>query len=73
MARHRDIERAHAKLEGTSWHIETLLRQSTGSKKDKRNCIYYQKASKKCEYLGSYCMGSGDCSHYQKRQEEISQ
>ena len=69
MARHRDIERAHALLGGEGWHIENARNSSsTGTRKDKRNCLYYDRNNKKCKLLSCYCQGAGNCSSYTRTQ-----
>ena len=76
MARHRDISKAHARLEGEGWHIEyhreAVITSSSKkpkkkhipTKRDKRRCIHYNKTNKSCYKLKCSCMGSGDCASY---------
>lgn len=78
MARHNDISRAHALLEGEGWHIEnhpeSIVKSSkrkkakkksiTKHKRDKRSCIHYNKSNKTCYKLKCICAGSSDCSSY---------
>lgn len=43
MARHKDISRAHALLEGAVWHIEdkTIKLDRHNGRRDKRKCKHY--------------------------------
>lgn len=68
MARHKDIDRASALLEGSQgWHIINPKKTTTGTRRDKRSCLYYNSKNKKCSYLRGYCMGSSDCSVYKHK------
>lgn len=61
MARHKDIDRASALLEGTQgWSITGY--QRSGKRRNKRSYIYHQKGY--CKKLKCECMGSSDCSSY---------
>lgn len=78
MARHNDISRAHALLEGEGWHLEyhpesvikshkpksVKKKAIVKHKKDKRSCIHYNRSNKSCYKLKCTCMGSSDCSSY---------
>lgn len=70
MARHNDISRAHALLEGEGWHIEGRLQKSTSNStgKDRRHCKFYDKNSKTCEKLNySPCVGVRKCPTYREQ------
>ena len=70
MARHNDISRAHALLEGEGWHIErrSQKRTSKPTGKDRRRCINYNKEGKTCKKLhNSPCVGVRKCSTYHER------
>ena len=65
MQRHRDLARAHAELDGSSWHIESVYSRGTGRKRrDKRSCTNYNKESKCCLLNNKICTGSADCVSY---------
>lgn len=76
MARHKDIDRAHADFEGHGFHIEyhreAVVTSSSrkpqkkhiATKRDKRRCIHYNKNNKNCYKLKCACMGSSDCASY---------
>lgn len=66
MARHNDISRAHALLEGVNWHIEKLGNQNTTGRRDKRRCIFYEKSNKFCEDNNKKCPGSTNCFMYRE-------
>ena len=62
MAKHKDINRASALLEGTQgWHVINTKTQHA-KRRNKRNCIYYK--NEYCLKLRCICMGSTDCSSY---------
>lgn len=70
MARHNDISRAHALLEGEGWHIEgrSQKRTSKPTGKDKRRCKYYNKEDKSCKKLDKYpCVGVRKCPTYREK------
>ena len=65
MARHHDIDRAAAKLEGVQgWSIKQVTRIST-KRKDKRGCVHYVKSAGSCD-LGVSCLGAGSCPKYRR-------
>lgn len=76
MARHRDISKAHAKFEGEGWHIEyhreavvtsssrKPKKNNKPKRKNRRNCIHFNKIDKSCYKLKCACMGSSDCASY---------
>jgi len=65
MAKHKDINRASALLEGTQgWHMINAS-YSTGKRKNKRGCMYYNKNY--CTYLKCVCHGAGNCMSYHHR------
>lgn len=78
MARHNDIDRASALLEGVQgWSIKSFSRSggtkfnpqkannsTTRKRKDKRRCSNYNKHNGKCYKLKCTCMGSSDCASY---------
>ena len=76
MARHRDISKAHARLDGEEWHIEyhkeaivtsnsrKTKKKKIPTKRDKRRCIHYNKDSGQCGNLKCFCMGSSGCISY---------
>lgn len=70
MARHNDISRAHALLEGEGWHIESYSQKHTNKPtgKDRRKCKYYDKKNKNCEKLNySPCVGVCKCPIYREK------
>lgn len=70
MARHRDIERAHALLEGEGWHIENAPCIRKTDRPDKRRCIFYDKIRKICNNPSNkrahICNGSSKCIMYRE-------
>lgn len=69
MAKHKDIDRASALLEGVQgWHIENAPYQRKTDRPDKRRCIFYDKISKTCTYNKkiSKCNGSSNCITYRE-------
>ena len=66
MARHKDISRAHALLDGTSWHIEdkTVQYNKHNKRRDKRKCRYYLCISDICALTRYSCKGSSRCKQY---------
>lgn len=66
MARHKDISRAHALLEGEDWHIEdkTIKLDKHNGRRDKRKCRYYLCVSDTCALTKYNCKGSGRCKQY---------
>lgn len=68
MARHTDIDHAHAILDGVSWHINGTGHEINkyGRRRDKRKCKYYLCVSKTCALLHKHCIGSNKCIHYKQ-------
>lgn len=68
--KHKDLNRAHALLEGEGWHIENVGRQQhTTERKDKRRCVHYNKQFKTCEIMSCkypVCIGSSQCPTYRE-------
>ena len=58
-------------MQGVPAHLETL--KGDGTRRDKRNCIFYVKESKFCDcphnlgYYNTPCGGSSKCAYYEKR------
>ena len=65
MARHKDISRAHALLEGEGWHIVNVGSQRRTNRKNKRRCVHYNKTLKTCK-ISSFCVGSSNCGKYRE-------
>ena len=66
MARHRDMSKAHARLEGEGWHIEyhkeTLINSNEKQKRrSRKKCHYYSNGT--CTYAHTSCAGV-DCGSY---------
>lgn len=60
MARHRDISKTHARLEGEGWHLEYHHETVTNpnkkrTRRSKNKCIYYN--SGMCNHAHASCMG----------------
>ncbi len=69
MAKHKDIDKASALLEGVQgWHIENIPYQRKTDRPDKRRCIFYDKSNKTCTYNKkiSKCTGSSNCIAYRE-------
>ena len=66
MARHKDISRAHALLEGEGWHIEdkTVQYNTHSKRRNKRKCRYYLCVSDTCALTRYNCKGSSKCKQY---------
>ena len=66
MARHKDINRVHALLEGEGWHIEdkTVHLNKYNGRRDKRKCRYYLAVSGTCAITKYTCKGSSRCKQY---------
>ncbi len=66
MARHRDISKAHFKLEGEGWHIEYHKEAMTDhnkkhTRRSKKRCLYYRGGM--CTHANALCM-SVSCGSY---------
>lgn len=66
MARHRDISKAHARLEGEGWHIEyhqeaVINPNKKHKRRSKNKCHYYSNGI--CNYAHTSCAGV-DCGSY---------
>ena len=68
MARHTDIDHAHAILDGVSWHIDGTGHNINkyGHRRDKRKCRYYLCISNTCALSHKPCTGSSKCKRYRK-------
>ncbi len=65
MAKHKDIDRASALLDGTQgWHIIDTKTQHN-KRRNKRSCLYYKNGH--CMKLKCTCMGSSECSAYHNK------
>ena len=73
MARHRDINKAHARFEGHGFHIEYHPEsikynypdnKEKPKKRNKRRCLYFNKQTTRCEKLKCICTTSSGCSTY---------
>ena len=66
MARHKDIDRAHALLEDEGWHIidKTVHADKSKKRRDKRKCKYYLCVSDTCALTRYACKGSSRCKQY---------
>ena len=65
MARHKDIDRAHALLDGTSWHI-IQGNNKPSKRRSKRKCVHYIEKIKGCRLKSGGCQGVGNCSVYRE-------
>lgn len=63
MTKHKDLKRAHARMSGTQWHIESKSNQKK-KRRDKRSCIHYIPPIGKCRMTGYLCHGSHKCLMY---------
>lgn len=61
MARHNDISKAHALLEGEGWHITKGTSQTR--RRAKSRCLYYMRGNG-CIRKSGGCQGAGNCSMY---------
>lgn len=66
MARHRDIDKAHAEFEGHGfhfeYHLESLINPNEKStRRNKKKCHYYNDGI--CDYAHTSCAGI-DCGSY---------
>lgn len=69
MARHKDLKRAHAVMDGTQWHIENEPKSDQKKKRrrrDKRSCVHYMPPIGKCRMTGYLCHGSNTCLMYRR-------
>ena len=66
MARHDDIGRAHAIMDGTQWHIQGGNDRKTGKRRAKSKCIYYIRKINGCRKKDGGCQGAGSCAMYQE-------
>lgn len=76
MARHKDIDRAHADFKGHGFHIsyhpESIIKPSSRKPKkknkpkrrNKKRCIYYDRIKNYCIKLKRTCITSSDCASY---------
>lgn len=66
MARHRDISKAHARLEGEGWHIEYHREADyrLTKRRSRQKYLYFNHGI--CNYAHTPCMGV-DCGSYSER------
>ncbi len=69
MAQHRDISKAHSKLEGEGWHIEYHKEAMTDynkkhTRRSKKRCLYYRDGM--CTHANALCMGVSCGSYFEK-------
>lgn len=64
--RHKDLNNAHALLEGEGWHIEKG-NSRTAKRRSKTKCIYYVSSTKKCKRKTGGCQGTADCALYREK------
>ena len=66
MTRHKDINHAHALLEGEGWHIidKSAHCDKHNKRRDKRKCKYYLCISDTCALTRYSCKGSSKCKQY---------
>lgn len=77
MARHNDINRAAALLDGVQgWSIKTYTKAKTKQKsgiahkplrKNRRRCLYFNKLTERCGKSKTLCVGSSKCTMYRDK------
>jgi len=71
MAKHKDLNNAHAKLFGEGWHIEKhRVSTSSGSRRRRIRCAYLGDSgsctNQACGYFRQLCYGSNRCESYKR-------
>lgn len=63
--KHKDINKAHALLEGEGWYIIEPNQLYNGKRRHYTRCKYYRHDIKGCKLKG-ICNGSGKCTDYKE-------
>lgn len=65
MAKHKDINKTHALLQGKGWHIIQSNNKPT-KRRSKRKCAHYIERIKDCRLKIGGCCGAGKCKVYRE-------